>query len=364
MPSFLQWVAAGKPKKYRIFVIHGEDATLRADALDQVLRVSDPQEKSFFSVGEDPPAQIWDAVTTQPMPGIKRRLVVVRHADRMRLSVADKSRRQPLRDFIDGSSVYPETTLVLILDRPSLGKRVRNKQKSLPGSPVWETSYEDWEQWLRDYSSAGIITCSPLSADQPDRSKASAAQRWLSLRLPVTQGQTEYLWRRVGGSSLLARDTVRTMRLIGVVDATGLAQSDFVGYVDQIVGTHGADDFVEHLLFERRADAFASVADQDFDVSDWRKIVGLLGQRLDWLGGLNGALATSEKLDQVMRRLNIPRHLILHYAHREDVRYNIARKYDGRRVSRCRQLLAEFDAALGSSLGVPPGFGEALVAAW
>lgn len=362
MPSFLQWVSAAKPKRYRVFVLHGEDAVVRADALDQIVRVVAAQETTYLSAGNpadghDSLARIWDAVTTQPMPGIKRRLVVVHHADKMR-------KWEQLKAFIEGSSVYPETTLVLVLDRAQLGKRVRNRQKSLPGAPVWETTYEDWEQWLKDYSSAGIISCAPLSIDQADRSRPSAVARWLSLRLKVSQLQAEYLWRRVGGSSLLARDAVRTMALVGVTDATALAGSQFTEYVDLIVGQHGAEDFVEHLLFERRADAFASVADQDFDRSDWSKIIGLLGQRLDWLGALHGALATREHLDQVMRRLAIPRHMILHYAHREDHRFNIARKYDARRVARCRNLVAEFDSVLGSGRGVPEGFGEALIAAW
>lgn len=359
----MQWITstADRPKKYRIYVILGEDATLRADALDRVVRVTEAQEQQFFHVGfgegEASAAQVWDAVETQPAPGVKRRLVVAHHADKMR-------RWDPLKSFIAGASVYPETTLVLVLDRESLGKRVRSREKSLPGAPVYETTYEEWEQQLKDYSSAAVISCSSLSLEQQDRRKPSAVARWLSLRLPVTQAQAEYLWRRVGGSSLLARDVVRGLRLVGIQDATGLASAQFAGYVDMLVGKHGAEDFVDQILFERRADALASVLHQNFDRSDWRKILGLLGQRLDWLGALHGALATNEKLDQVMRRLQIPRHMILYYAHREDVRHNIARKYDARRVSRCRTLLAEFDAVLGTSGSVPPGFGEALVASW
>lgn len=362
MPSFLQWVTAEKPKKYRIYVILGEDAVLRADALNRAVQLVKAQEQVYLHVG--PPADggatgatVWDAVMTQPMPGIKRRLVVVHHADRLR-------RWEQLKAFIDGSSVYPETTLVLVLDRTSLGKRVRNKQKSLPGSPVWETTYEEWEERLRAYSNAAVISCAPLSVEQSDWGKPSPVARWLKLRLPVTQKQAEYLWRRTGGSSLLARDALASMHLMGVTDASNLASSEFAAYVDNIVGRHGAEDFVEHLLFERRSDALASVVDQDFERSDWSKIIGLLGQRLDWLGGLHGALATSEKLDQVMRRLQIPRHMILHYAHRDDATHNVARKYDSKRVIRCRNLLAEFDNALGESRGVPPGFGEALVASW
>lgn len=363
MPSFLQWITstADRPKKYRIYVILGEDATLRADALERVRRVTEPQEQEFLHVGsgegEVSAARVWNAVETQPAPGVKRRLVVVHHADKMR-------RWESLKSFVGGASVYPETTLVLILDRESLGKRVRNREKSLPGAPVYETTYEEWEKLLKDYSSAAVISCSALSVEQQERGKPSAVARWLSLRLPVSQAQAEYLWRRVGGSSLLARDAVVAMRMVGINDATGLAQAQFAGYVDMLVGKHGAEDLVDQMLFERRADALASVLHQDFDRSDWRKILGLLGQRLDWLGALHGALATNEKLDQVMRRLQIPRHMILYYAHREDVRHNIARKYDARRVSRCRALLAEFDAVLGTSGSIPPGFGAALIAAW
>jgi hypothetical protein len=357
--SFLQWVSADKPKKYRIYVILGDDAALRADALDRVLALTKAQEQEFHHLGdgETSAARIWDAVTTQPMPGITRRLVVVHHADKLR-------NWTPLRAFIDGATTYPETILVLLLDRPSMGKRVKNIKKSIPGSPVWETSFADWEQWLKDYSSSAIVSCSPLSVDPPERGKPSQVVRWLSLRLPLTQNQAEYLWRRVGGSSVRARDAVRSLRLMGVVDAGNLAQSQFAGFVDSVVGKHGAEDLVDHILFDRREESLASVTLQGFDRTEWSRILGLLSQRLDWLGALHGALGTNEKLDQVMRRLSIPRHLILYYAHREDVRHNIARKFDPARVSRCRRVLAEFDAALNAGRGVPAGFGESLIAVW
>jgi hypothetical protein len=359
VPSFLQWISSDRPKKYRIYVIFGEDATLRADALDRVVSLTKAQEQVFhhFGDGETSAARVWDSVTTQPMPGINRRLVVVHHADRMH------SWGQ-LKTFIEGASVYPETILTLILDRPTLGKRVRNREKSLPGSPVFETTYADWEQWLKDYTSAAVIACSPLSIDQADRTKPSQVVRWLSLRLPVTQAQAAYLWGRVGGSSVRARDAVRALSLIGVTDASNLAMSQFTGFVDSVVGKHGAEELVEHILFDRRAEAISSVVHQSFDRTDWSRILGLLSQRLDWLGGLHGALATNEKLDQVMRRLSIPRHMILHYAHREDVTHNIARKFNPTRVSKCRRVLADFDSTLNTGRGVPPGFGEALITAW
>lgn len=363
VPSLLQWVSstAAKPRKYRIYVIFGEDAVLRADALDRALRLADPQERRFlrvgYSEGEVSAATVWDAVQTQPMPGISRRVVVVHEADRMRSW-------KPLKDFIGGASVYPETTLILMLNRTTIGKRVRNKQKSLPGAPVYETSYEEWEEWLRDYSSAALLSCAPLSADQADRAKPSAVARWLSLRVPVSQQQAEYLWRRVGESSLLARDVIRSFRLAGVQDASALGQAQFVSYVDAFIGRHGASDLVDHLLFERKAEAFATVLAAEFSRAEWSKILGLLGQRLDWLGELHGALRTNEKLDQVMSRLQIPRHMILYYAHRDDASHNVARLYDPARVARSRRLLADLDSTLSGGISVPTGFGECLVASW
>jgi hypothetical protein len=358
----LQWVTstADKPKKHRLYVICGEDETLRADAVDRIVRLVAPQERVTFylgrDVGETSPGELWDAVTTQPMLGITKRLVIAHHADRI-------WRWDPLFAFVDGASVYPETTLVLVVDRPALGKRQRAKN-SVPGVPVWETVYEPWEERVRGYSGATVLACSPLSADAPEYRKPSQAQRWLSMRLPVTQPQTEYLWSRVGGDSLLARDVVRSLRLVGVTDATAMAYSDFTAAVDMLVGRHGAEDFVDHLLFDRRNEALTSVVDAGFDAAEWSRIVGLLGQRLDWLHALHGALATNERLDQVMRRLNIHQKWILHYAHRENAKHNIARKYDTSRVAQCRLLLARLDKTLSASGSVPPGFGAALIASW
>lgn len=363
MPSLMQWItsSAAKPRKHRIYVIYGEDAVLCADALDRALLLANPQERQFFRVGhsegEASASVVWDAVQSQPIPGVTRRAVVVHEADKMR-------GWKPLQDFIAGASVYPETTLILLLNRTTIGKRVRNRQKSLPGAPVYETTYEPWEEWLRSYSSAALLSCNPLSSDQADKSKPSPAARWLSLRVPVTQKQAEYLWLRVGESSLLARDVVRSLQLVGVADATALGQAQFASYVDAFVGRHGASDLADHLLFERRTEAFATVTGVEFSRADWSKVLGLLGQRLDWLAELHGALLTKEKLDQVMSRLQIPRHMILYYAHRDDPSHNVARRYDAVRVARSRRLLAELDNVLSSGVSVPVGFGECLVASW
>ena len=358
MPTALQYLETVKPKRYRVYVILGEDSALRVDALDRVLAVVAPQERVAFHVGVDgvTAARVWDAVTTRPMPGVTSRAVVVHSADRLRSWA-------PLREFIDGASVFPETTLVLLLDREQLGTRQRSRTKSLPGAPVWETVLAEWEGWLDSYASAGVIRCGSLSLDS-ERGKPSAVARWLSLRLPVTQRQAEYLWRRVGGSSLLARDAVRCLRQLGIADATGLPSLTFSGYVDLIVGLHGAEDLVDQLLFARRAEAFAAVQQQDFTRADWHKILSLLAQRLDWLGPLHVALATNEQLDQVMRRLAIHRKWILYYAHREDSTHNVARFYDEKRVARCRRLIGDLDSVLGRSKGVPEGLGEVLVSAW
>lgn len=358
MPTALQYLETAKPKRHRVYVILGEDPALRVDALDRVVRVVAPQERVTFHVGdgEATPARIWDAVTTRPLPGVTSRLVVVHSADRLRSWAS-------LKDFIDGASVFSETVLVLLLDRPQLGRRQRSRTKSLPGAPVWETVLDEWEQWLDAYSGAVVIRCSPLSLDS-DRGKPSAVARWLSLRLPVTQRQAEYVWRRVGGASLLARDALRALRAIGIADATGLPQLSFARAVDQVIGLHGAEDLVDQLLFNRRAEALASVQHQEFSRVDWHKILSLLAQRLDWLGPLHVALATNEQLDQVMRRLGIHRKWILYYAHREDPSHNVARFYDAKRVARCRCLIADMDSALGQSKGVPEGFGEALVSSW
>lgn len=361
MPNVLQWLSSDKPKKYRVFVLLGSNHTLRSDVLDGVRRVVDPQEvESFFlgsGEGDASPAQVWDSVTTQPMPGVKRRLVIVRDAHRIR-------NWRPLDAFIAGAASYPETSLVLVLDRDQLGKRERNREKSLPGAPVWETVYEPWEQSLKNYASCGVFVCSELSLEAADRTKPSQAQRWLSMRLPLSQRQTEYLWTRVGESPLLARDVLRGLELIGLRDASLLSFSDFMAYVNALVSVHGATDFVDHLLFDRKLEAFSAVQSSGFSAGDYRKILGLLAQRVDWLHALHGALATNEHLDQVVRRLGIPRHMVLYYAHRDVAKNNIARKYDLRRVVRVRSLLADFDARLSASPVVPVGFGESLIVAW
>jgi hypothetical protein len=362
--SAAQWLA-GQPSKTRIRVydVFGPDTTLRADVLTEIERRVAADDRVALSGGEHSDAEIWQTLSTAPLAGVSSRLLVVSAVDRIK----DWS---GLDRFIRDKASFSETVVLLISDRAEAGRRVRKPDPRSPGKYLWSTELTEWEQWIRGYSAGCVISCTTPSIDLPATGNRggvgalSPLARWLSLRVEMTQQQVEYLWARAGESSALARDVIDALALAGVPSARYLGMSEFRAAVDSVLTAHGSEDFAEQILFGRKQLALTSILDREFSSAEWAKVLGYLAQRLDWLSPLHVALATSERLDQVQRRLGIHRKWILHYAHREDSTHNIAKNYDPVRVKRCRILLADLDAALASVPGVPPGFGEVLVSAW
>lgn len=366
MPTAVQWLTSDRTStKYRIYDVLGSDAALRTEVVDTLVQRLSPAEIVRVTVGsgdgEHSTAQVWDIVKAAPLIRAEgARLLIVSEAQRLQFW-------GPLRELIDDRARFADVVLVLVSDRAQQGWRERDPQ-SLPGQPIYKTVLAEWEQWLKDYSSATSITCSTPSIDV-DNKGVSQVSRWLSRHLVVTQRQAEYLWSRTGQSTALAGDVVEQLARAAPAlgrsrDARDLALPDFQRLVDGVVTMHGPEELVDLILFGRKQLALASIRDQEFESSKWRGILGLLSQRLDWLAPLHDALATNEDLQQVQRRLSINRKWILTYAHREDPKHNIAKQYNQAKVARCRQLLALLDDALESQPGVPPGLGEVLIASW
>lgn len=341
----------------------GPDATMRSEVLAEIERRVAASVRVSFLAGEDSDSSIWQTLATAPLSGSATRLVVVTNPERIK----DWS---GLFRFVKDKASFSETVLVLLSERAEAGARVRVVDPLSPRKMIWETQLTDWEKAIRDYSAGTFVVCSTPSVELPatgDRGGVGALSplaRWLSLRVEMTQAQAEYLWARCGSRTSLARDVVDQLRLAGVASTKHRGMSEFRAAVDSVLTAHGSEDFAEHVLFGRKQLALLSLVEHEFSVAEWNKILGYLSQRLDWLEPLHIALATSEKLDQVQRRLKIHRKWILQYAHREDQNRNIARSYDRPRVMRCRTLLADLDSSLSSSRGVPVGFGEVLVSAW
>lgn len=359
MSTAVQWLctAPSSSKKYRVFDVFGEDATLRGEVLQEIERRVGAQQRVGLSAAELSADAVWRALAQAPLAGVSSRLVVVSSCERLR----DWS---GLKRFVEDRASFAETVLVLLSDRAEPGRRVRVPDKFVRGKYNWVTELTEHETLIKEYSSGIWIQCSVPTVDVSGADGLSSVARWLSLRLPVSQRMAEYVWARAGGSAALARDVIDHIRILGYSDARLIGESEFRKIVDSVLTLHGADDFGEALLFGRKDQAFAALADSSFSSADWSRVIGYLAQRLDWLGPLHVALATNESLSQVERRLSIHRKWILHYAHREDKTHNIARLYDDSAVKRRRVLLGDLDAALGGSRIVPPGFGEVLVASW
>jgi hypothetical protein len=363
VPSALQWLTSPTKTLPRIFDVFGPDATLRTDVVMEIERRVSASERVALSAAEVSDDEIWRVVSTSPLAGVVSRLVVVSYADRIK-------KWHGLTHFIKNKAAYTETTLLFLSERAEAGVRQRSTKKGLPGKPLWETVLTEWEEAIRSYAGGCAISCTTPSIELPSTGNRggvgaqSSLAKWLSLRLEVTQQQAEYLWSRAGEQSSLARDVVDQLRLSGIPTARFMGVTEFRAAVDVVLTAHGSEDFAELVLFGRKQLALTSLADHTFTSADWMRIIGYLSQRLDWLAPLNVALLTNERLDQVQRRLGIHRKYILHYAHREDPAHNIAKHYDRVRVLRCRRLLADLDACLAAVPGVPPAFGEVLLASW
>lgn len=366
MATAVQFLTSASPStKTRIYDVYGSDSALRTDVLTEIERRvfgSGSVNRISLAFGELSDDSIWQRVFTTPL-GTTSRLIILSSPERM------KSVRG-LQRFISDKASCSDTVLVLLSERAEAGTQVRDPNQKLPGKPVWKTVLSEWEQCVRDYASGTYISCNTPSSELPptgDRGGVGALSslaKWMSLRVEVTQQQADYLWARTGQRSLLSRDVLDQFQLCGVRSARLMGVSEFRRVVDSLITSHGSEDFAELVLFGHTQRALTSLAEHDFSSAEWARTLGYLSQRLDWLAPLHDALATKERLDQVQRRLGIHRKWILWYAHREDSTHNIARHYDGVRVARCRRLLAELDASLTALPGVPPAFGEALLASW
>lgn len=357
MTTFNAWTRSGSERSgrvHRCYEVTGADAVIRDDCVTEILERAGIVRTERLRGSEVGTGAVWDTIGALPF-GSGARAVLLTEPERVDMS--------PLRAWLDDRGTHVETTLVLISERGERGRRIRNRV-----SGKWETELSSWQQWISDTSAAITIECPTPSVEVVGSSRGqsapSAAAVWLSRRVPVTQRQAEYLWRRVGGSSVLARDVVEQLRLLGVVDATVIGQTDFVSKIDVLVTAQGAESLTEDLLFNRRDAVLTTLASRMLDRAEWSKIIGLLAQRLEWLSPLYHALNTRESLSTVASNIGIHEKWILHYAHREDTSHNIARFYSPRRVAACRTLLASLDSALAASSGVPEGLGEVLVSSW
>lgn len=355
--SFGAWTRVGsdRPAKlHRCYEVFGDDAVIRSDCIAEILARVGAADVLRLDATELSAAAVWDVLRAVPF-GRAHRVVIVSAPERL-------SQTAPLRTWLSDRGRHSDTTLILVSARAERGRRRRNR---LTGR--WETELADWQRWIDDHAAAVAIECPTPSIETTGSTRVAAPSQaavWLSRRLPMSQRQAAYLWRRAGGSTALARDVAEQLRLLGLTDATVLGYTDFTDKIDALITPQGADNVAEDLLFDRRAAVLATLAERDLDRSEWSRVIGLLTQRLEWLAPLHHALATKESLSTVSNNLGIHEKWILHYAHRDDPTHNIARHYTPKRVARCRRLLADLDTALNTGFGVPVGFGAVLVASW
>ena len=357
MTTFTSWTRRGsdRPAKvHRCYEVLGADAVIRTDCVAEILDRVAPSVVLRVSASDLSPERLWSEVCATPF-GSGTRTIIVSDADQLKWW-------DPLRTWLSDRARHAGSTLVLLSGVSDRGRRRRNRQTG-----KWETELAEWQLWVDNSCAATTIECPVPSVDTVGSARAPVPSQvavWLSQRLPVSQRQAEHLWRRAGGSTSLARDTLDQLRLLGVSDARDLGERTFASYIDDLVLPQGAESFTEDLLFDRRAVLCQTLQERELSRADWSKIIGLLTQRLEWLEPLYHALRSKESLSTVTNRLKIHEKWVLHYAHREDKSHNIALHYSPRRVAACRHLLADLDAALASSLGVPVGLGEVLVSEW
>lgn len=358
MTTFAAWTRLGRESEragrvHRCYEVLGADAVIRADCVEEIIARVAPAAVLRLDATELSSEQVWAEVEAVSSGG--SRLVIVSGADRIEWM-------DPLRGWLADRARVADTTLVLLSERPDRGRRRRDDRTGR-----WVAELASWQRWIDGHSAAIAIECPAPSVEVLGSVRAtgpSVAAVWLSRRVPVSQRQAAYLWRRVGGSTALARDVCEQLRLLGLTDARPLGDRGFAARVDVLVSAQGAESLVEDLLFDRRAAVVRTLVERDVERAEWSQVLGLLGQRLEWLAPLHHALRSRETLSTVSNNLGIHEKWILHYAHREDPSHNIARHYSPRRVASCRRLLCDLDAALLASRGVPVGFGEVLVAAW
>lgn len=311
MATFSQWQRSGCPVK-RVTWVCGPEPVLTADVTGVVRAGLPGAGTAVFFAGTDVERDIWAAAGVVPPPD-QQRLVIVYEAHRLRRSgelvplvKAGKEAAGAYLLFVSGDADFPR-------DGDGLAPHLAA---------------------IRDSRSGQLIRCTaPKDDDLLD---------WVIRQWPGLGRNDAYRLLDRAGFDLSAVAEAGTKAVLA-----GLTEAK---YIEVLCEPRPGAEFAEALIRGDRAGALAAAPGAHPGAA-----IGLLDSRLGHLAALRDGQQRQMPDKDIAGRLGVPRFLIPLYR-------DVAQQYGPGRVRRCRELLAEADAAWRT--GADRGVAEVLAANW
>lgn len=320
MSTFTQWrTAAARGEIRRVTWVCGDQPVLVEEVIDTIRAALKPSllDSVSFTAGHDPDATIWAAAHQYPMDPVARRLILVRHAERLR-------RWAPLAGWMGAARALPHNHLVFVA-----------AETDLPHSVHEGTRVPAAHLNLMRPPRGHLVRCGmPAEAD---------ALSWVATRAPLDPETARYLLTRAGGNLGVVAGVTAKLALFPTITAGP-------GLIDQLCREIPSANFTDSLIALRKADAI--LAASTVEPADFPRVLGLLDARLDLLDILHRALRTGVRPGQIRDVAPFLVHQL----------WPLAKHYDPLRTVKTRQVLAVVDTALRS--GARDGVLQSLVALW
>lgn len=320
MSNWAHWrLAADKGEVRRVTWVCGDQRVLVEEVVDTVRGLLKASDIDFVSLiaGEIPDREIWAAANQYTMTPGANRLVQVRNVERIR-------RWEPLDEWMINTRKLPNSYLLFVSSEPDV-------PYSLVGDKRVPKPYIEAIKPPRGH----VVRCG-----MPNETDAVS---WAKRRAPLDDEMARYLLMRTGGNLALAASVCAKLNLFGNVNPGPKV-------IDELCREVPSDSFVELVLMLKKREAL--IAAEGVDPREYRRIVGLLDQRLDLLLALNRVLRVGQTPREVQ---GMPVFLVRQF-------WPYAKHYDERRCAQIRRVLAVVDEALKG--GAKDAVLEAIVALW
>ncbi len=322
MATFSQWQRAGCPVR-RVTWVCGPEQVLADDVVSAVKDGLPGAGRSVFFAGNDVERDIWVGCSVIPPPG-QDRLAVVYDAHKLR-------RPHELVPLVKAGREAAGAWLLFVSGE--------NDFFRVP-APDGGTELAPHLAAIRDSRYGQLVRC---TVPRDDALLDWAVRQWPGLG----RNAAHRLLTRAGGDLAAVRDAGAKSR------ATGLADEK---YIDVLCAQRPGEEFAELLVAGDRQGALAAARDMPAaGPAGAGAASGLLDSRLGTLAAIREGQRRQLEDRDIASRLGVPRFLISRYR-------DTAPAYGPARVQRCRELLAQADAAWRS--GAVAGVAEVLAANW
>lgn len=332
MASFGQWRQSngGHPASKRVTWICGSEPVLVEHVLDY-LRAdigAKTEDSASFAIGQDPEAKIWAEANQFPLTDGAKRLVVIRHAQR----IQDWA---PLLSWLEvAGRVLPATHLILVSDDADL-----DYAQAAKASPK--------ERPLKPHLAAVQAKGALVVCNLPKLSTAAGvvALAWVHSMVTIHDDVAKHLITRTGGDLGAINNVCAKLRLFKSPPSTAI--------IDALVEERPGELFVDALVLLDKAlalDALSSIRETEYA---WT------------IGDLDELLTALEEIAILSRRgvgIGVIAEAGPGYRRINDKFGAVAANYDAGRVTRTRRVLAEADQLVRQ--GARVGVMEALVLQW